>query len=174
MTRVVVTAETRTWETRPADPSDSWDNGDTAGEVTNVVAFMERAEAHYYGESHGKDLGDVEIGDTVYAVVADYESGCTFGRDGGHATVLDFFTDPAEAKALAAAALKPDGQVERWAGHMVDQFDYSFTHNGQSYYRSWVGYFESLNSLDVWECRIKGVAKDPWSDDPQPGFRTGH
>jgi len=174
MARVVVSAETRTWTTRPADPSDRWDNGDTAGEVTNVVAWLEGQEVNYYGDSHGKDIEGADLGTKVWAVVADYESGCTFGRDGGHAQVLDFFDNPAEAKALAEAALKPDGRVERWAGHFVDQFDYQFTHNGVTYWRSWVGYFESLNSLDVWECRIKGQAKDPWSDDPSPGFRTGH
>jgi hypothetical protein len=172
MTRVVVTAETREWTTRERDPSDPWDNGGTAGEVSNVVAFLEEREVSYYGESHGKDIPGAKIGDTVYAVVADYESGCTFGRSGGHAQVLDFFDNPAEAKALAEAALTPDGKEERW-GRQVDRFDYQFTHNGQDYGRSWIGYFESLNSLDVWECRIKGTAKDPWSDDPNPGFRVG-
>lgn len=172
MTKIVVTAETREWTTRERDPNDSWDNGDTAGEVHNVVAFIERVESGYYGESHGKDLPDVKVGDTVYAVVADYESGCTFGRSGGHASVLDVFSDPEEAQALADAALKPDGFEERW-GSQQPKYDYSFTHNGQSYYRSWVGYFESLNSLDVWACTVKSAPKDPWSNDQYPGFKTG-
>lgn len=172
MTRIVVSAETRTWTTRERDTSDSWDNGDTAGEVSNVVAFIEGQEVSYYGDSHGKDIPGLKLGDTVYAVVADYESGCTFGRDGGHASVLDFFATGEEAKALADAALKPDGKEDRW-GRSVDRFDYSFDFNGETYHRAWVGYFESLNSLDVWECRIKGHAKDPWSDDPNPGFRVG-
>lgn len=172
MTRVVVSAETREWTTRERDPNDSWDIGDTAGEVHNVVAWLEPQEVGYYGDSHGKDIPGAKLGDTVYAVVADYDSGCTFGRSGGHASVLDFFTDPAEAKALADAALKPDGKEDRW-GRQVDRFDYSFTHNGETYHRAWVGYFESLNSLDIWECRIKGTAKDPWRDDPEPGFRVG-
>lgn len=172
MTRVVVSAETRTWETRPADPDDSWDNGDTAGEVSNVVAFIEGQEVHYYGDSHGKEIPGAQVGDIVYAVVADYESGCTFGRDGGHASVLDFYSDRESAEALVKAALTPDGQIERY-GQTVDQFGYGFTFNGENYSRSWEGYFESLNSLDVWECRIKGAAKDPWSDDPTPGYRVG-
>lgn len=172
MTRVVVSAETREWTTRERDSSDSWDQGDTAGEVSNVVAWLEGQEVGYYGDSHGKDIPGVQLGDTVYAVVADYESGSTFGRSGGHASVLDFFTDREEAKALADAALKPDGKEDRW-GRQVDKFEYSFTHNNQNYHRPWVGYFESLISLEIWECRIKGTAKDPWSDDPQPGFRVG-
>lgn len=173
MARVVVSAETREWTTRQRDPSDSWDIGDTAGEVSNVVAWLEGQEVHYYGDSHGKEIEGADIGTKVWAVVADYESGCTFGRSGGHAQVLDFFDNPAEAKALSVAALTPDGERERWGGK-EKVFDYSFTHNGETYHRNWVGYFESLNSLDVWECRIKGQAKDPWSDDPSPGFRTGH
>ena len=173
MARVVVTAETRTWDVRPPDPNDSWDNGDTAGEVSNVVAFLEPAQVNYYGSSHGKDLGDVSVGDTVYAVVADYESGCTFGRDGGHADVLDVFTDREEAKALVTAALTPDGERETWGGRKEKSFGYSFEHNGQTYRRAWVGYFECLNSLDIWVCRIKGSAKDPWSDDPDAGYKVG-
>ena len=173
MARVVVSAETREWTTRQRDPSDRWDNGDTAGEVTNVVAWLEGQEVSYYGDSHGKEIEGADIGTKVWAVVADYESGCTFGRSGGHAQVLDFFDNPAEAKALSVAALTSDGERERWGGK-EKVFDYSFTHNGVTYHRNWVGYFESLNSLDVWECHIKGHAKDPWSDDPSPGFRTGH
>lgn len=172
MTRIVVSAETREWTTRSPDPNDSWDNGDTAGEVSNVIAFIEGQEVGYYGDSHGKDIPGAKVGDTLYAVVADYESGCTFGRSGGHASVLDFFTDPEEAKALADAALRPDGEEERW-GRKVDRFDYNFTHNGVQYWRAWVGYFEDLQSLDVWAVKIKGTPKDPWADDPQPGFKTG-
>lgn len=172
MTRVVVSAETRTWATREKDDSDSWDQGDTAGEVSNVVAFLEAREVSYYGDSHGKEIPGAKVGDTVYAVVADYESGCTFGRDGGHAQVLDFFSDSESAQALADVALKPDSKKERW-GQSVDVFDYSFEFNGENYSRNWVGYFESLNQLDIWECRIKETAKDPWSSDPRPGFKIG-
>lgn len=172
MTRIVVTAETNTWTTREPDPDDRWDSGDTAGEVSNVVAFVEQEKVHYYGSSHGKDLPGINVDDMVYAVVADYESGSTFGRDGGHAQVLDVFATAAEAQDLADAALKPDRKEERW-GRMVDVFDYSFTHNGKNYSRAWVGYFESLNRLDIWACRVKAQPKDPWSDDPKPGLRYG-
>ena len=161
MTQVVVSAETESWTTREVDPNDSWDVGDTDGRVSNVVAFIERAHG-YYGDSHGKDIPDAKIGDTVYAVVADYSSGCTFGRSGGHAQVLDFFTTGDEAMDLAVAAR-----------NLKSSDGYGFAHNGVEYYTHWLGYFESLNSVDVWECRIKGVAKDPWSDDPTPGWKVG-
>lgn len=162
MTRVVVSAETETWTDREADPNDEWDNGDTGGRVANVVAFLEGQEVSYYGDSHGKDIPGADVGITVYAVVVDYESGCTFGRDGGHAQVLDFFSEPSEAKALADVAI---------ARKESDGF--GFEHNGVEYFTSWLGYFESLNSIDVWACRIKSAPKDPWSNDPTPGFRVG-
>lgn len=161
MTKIVVSTEVENRTTRERDESDGWDIGDTEGYVSNVVAFIEReGDPSYYGDSHGKDLPDVKIGDTVYAVVADYESGCTFGRTGASGAVLDFFTDPEEAQALAEAALnKPE--------------DARLVHNGVSYYCPWDGYFEYLQSLDVWACVVKGGPKDPWSDDKFPGFKTG-
>lgn len=133
MTQVVVSAQTESWTTRRADPDDSWDIGDEDGRVTNVVALLSDTEHNYYGDSHGKDIPDAKIGDTIYAVVADYTSGCTFGRSGGHAQVVDFFTDPEEAAELAAKCIS----------------------GGYDGYQAWTGYFESLNSLDVWDIQIK-------------------
>jgi hypothetical protein len=145
MTKILISAETRTWTTRPRDESDSWDNGDTAGEVSNVWACVEdQAEQHYYGESEVVEL-NVQAGDTIFAVVADYESGCTFGRDGGHAQILDAFLSSNEANACASAAMNVNANDA-----------HSFTYNGKGYYKAWVGYFESLNSLDVWEIRVRG------------------
>lgn len=94
MTNIVVTTEVETWTTRRADPNDRWDNGDTAGRVTNVAAWIEEDARHaYFGSSLSKEFpDDVTVGTTLYAVVADYSSGCTFGRDGGHSSVVDVFT----------------------------------------------------------------------------------
>lgn len=144
MTQIVVSALTRTWTTRSADPTDPWDYGDTAGEVENVVALIVSDVHRYYGESHGKDIPDAKEGNTLYAVVVDYESGCTFGRAGGYAQVLDFFTDPQKAAELAARALA-----------QKEKDGYGFEHDGENYYTSWLGYFESLNSIDVWECTVR-------------------
>lgn len=171
MAHVVVSAETENWVAREPDPNDSWDNGDTGGRVSNVFAFVTDLRSPQYGASHGKDL-DVQPGDTVYAVVADYESGCTFGRDGGHAQVLDVFTTGTEAKALAEAAMKPDTTETRW-GEKVKVCGYNFTHDGVEYSRAWVGYFEDLQSLDVWQLTVKRAPKDPWSEDPKPGYKVG-
>lgn len=160
MTQIVVSAEVETWTTRDRDPDDDWDQGDTAGRVDNVWAAVDTGSHAYYGESHGKDV-EANVGDTVYAVVADYESGCTFGRDGGHAQVLDFFLNINEAETLATAA------------QAVTRSTFGLTHNGVEYHTSWTGYFESLNSIDVWECVIRKSARDPWSREGTTGYKIG-
>lgn len=170
LTNICVTAETREWTTRERDHEDEWDAGDTAGEVSNVVAFVESTSQGYYGASHARDL-PVEAGDTVWAVVADYESGCTFGRSGGHADVMEVFASAEEAETFASAAMVYDGPEDRWGGK---SHAYGFEYEGKSYSRAWVGHFESLNSVDVWECVVKRNAKDPWTADPRPGYKRGY
>lgn len=160
MTHVVASAETESWVTRRADPDDKWDVGDSAGRVTNVEVVVSQEEQSYYGSSVGRNL-DVNVGDTVYAVAADYSSGCTFGRSGGHGQVLDVFTDPAEAQSLAEAALQ------------IGERDYSFKHNNVEYRADWQGYFESLNSIDVWECTVKPHFAYNSFSAPHIGFKRG-
>lgn len=157
MTKIVISAETETHVTRDPDPDDGWDNGDTAGRVSNVMAYVETRENHYYGESACVDL-DVPEGGTVYAVVADYESGSTFGRSGGHASVLDAFATFEEAEALVTAALA--------VPEKDDYSKYGFTHNGKDYHRSWLGYFESLQSLDIWDITVRRHPSDPLRKGP--------
>lgn len=161
MPLVIVSAETEQWTTRPADPSDRWDTGDTRGQVKNVIAFLDPRQTEGYrgGESCARHLEGVKPGDTVFAVVADYESGSTFGRDGGYAQVLDVFTTQEEAGALLQAARKLP-ESESYASK------YSFTHNGREYHRSWVGYFEQLQELAVWEIVVRARAADPFRKVP--------
>lgn len=144
MTNILIDTETRTWTTRARDESDGWDNGDTAGEVSNVTARITGREPTDYGyDSKVVDL-PAEPGDTIFAVVADYESGSTFGRSGGYAAVVDAFTSKEKAYELAEEASSKTG-------------GYEFSFEGRDYYRSWKGYFESLNSMDVWELTVGGA-----------------
>lgn len=160
MLKIGISAETDTWYTRAPDSNDSWDRGDTAGRVSNVTAFVDRNDGYYRGCSLAKDM-DVQLGDTIYAVVADYEVGSTFGRSGGHSQVLDAFTTEEEAAALLEAAKADNG--------------YGFTHNGQNYNRNWVGYFESLNELTVWECEVRRHPDDPIRKGPgRYSLKRGH
>lgn len=145
MTKIVVSVDTEVWQTREPDPDDSWDAGDTSGRVVGVRAWTARdweQERRYGGyDSWDGDL-DVSAGDYVYAVVADYESGSTFGRDGGHASVVDVFSDIETADACAEAAEQAQ--------------DYRFEFQGREYYASWQGYFESLNEIRVWAVKVNG------------------
>lgn len=173
MTNIVVTTEVENHRTRSPDPNDGWDIGDEEGSVTNVTAYVVDSLDHYYGDSYGKEL-DVEAGGTVYAVVADYSSGCTFGRTGAQGKVLNVYTDPLDAEALAAAALRPESYVERY-GQKVPQFDYEFTFEGQDYWRSWVGYFEDLQDLSVWEVQVRSHCCDPFDRSSGTfGYKRGH
>jgi hypothetical protein len=147
MTEIIVSAKTTVYTTRDRDPNDSWDQGDTEGYVSDVIARVKRDghKTEYWGDSVCKQFSDnVGPGSILFAVVADYSSGSTFGRDGGHASVLDAFEDEAEALGLQAEAKR----VQRSA--------FTFNYGGKEYYSSWTGYFESLNSIDVWTVTVDG------------------
>lgn len=165
MTKIVVSAETKSWTTRDPDPTDEWDNGDSAGLVTNVIAYTVPELNAHYGSSCGVELDGVEPGDTVYAIVADYESGCTFGRSGGHAQVAAVFATPEEAEALLRAINDRDPATER----------YGITFNGVEYHFDWVGYFDSLNDLSIWDVVVRSNPADPFRREPgEFSHRHGH
>lgn len=162
MADVLVSAETEVYITRMPDPDDRWDNGDTAGYVSNVYAALlpDGGQTHYWGESLCKAMEGVKAGDTLYAVVADYESGDTFGRDGGHAQVLDVFREHDRAGELAKAAA-PEASG-----------DYSFEFSGKTYIRSYVGYFESLNDICVWSVTVREAPQSVLTDGAARSFGT--
>jgi hypothetical protein len=154
--KIIVTAETEQWTSRCADPDDEYDSGDTDGRVSDVTAFEDTTgvDRYSYGDSVRREL-DVRIGTLVYAVVAAYESGSTYGRSGGHAKVLDVFTTEQEAQGLRDAATAPPAS---------DAFEdrYPFTYNGATYHRVWAGHFERLNSVDVWSVNVRRNPADPF------------
>jgi hypothetical protein len=139
--KIKVEATVDIWETREADLEDSWDRGDTAGRVTGVYVADEKMTSGYEFEV------DANPGDLVYVVVADYESGDTFGRIGGGYQIIDVFADEVEADNLCAAAL--DFTNNR------NGMSFSFVHKNKNYYASWVGYFEYLNDIVVWPVHIR-------------------
>jgi hypothetical protein len=144
--KIGVNAETSVYTVREPDPTDSWDNGDTAGCVENVSAYVtDNPEGDMYSYII-KDL-PVSPGKKVWAVVVDYESGSTFGRDGGYAQVLDVFAEEWQAYALRQVALA-HGNGSR------------LTYDGKEYHASWLGYFESLQSIDVWELVVRDTPQN--------------
>jgi hypothetical protein len=172
MSNILIGTEVDTWITDEADPTDSWSRDSTDGRVTNVWASYTDEEPRSWGESI--IIPEPEnFNGTLFAVVADYSSGDTFGRDGGHSQVLDAFADNETAEALAYIALE-----HKRDGWRVD-YDYSFTFRDKEYRRDWWGYFESLNSLDVWEIQVKKYPRDPYEEldsyyeDEYPGIKAG-
>ena len=153
MTVVRVVAETRSWQTRQRDESDSWDRGDTAGEVDNVFAEIvpEAGDNRYYSHDLIKEFEvEVKPGDTVYAVVVDYESGDTFGRSGGYAQVMDVFLTMPEAEGLYREC------VSHMENYKQTRIYGGLEYGGQNYYVAWVGYFESVNDIEVWALTVRG------------------
>ena len=140
--------------------------GSTNGRVTNVTAAVSAREStarQYGGESLVKEMPDVGPGDTVYVVVVGYTSGDTFGRDGGHTAVLDAFTDADAAEELMKAAADDMGR------------DYKMTHNGVEYYCPWVGYFENMEEINVWEVTVRKTHEySRWDSGVTRGFKRGH
>jgi hypothetical protein len=147
---VLIDVDTETWVTRERDPEDSWDQGDTAGYVTNVTATLtdKSVQESWYGEVVC-DIPGISVGDLLYVVVVDYESGNTFGRSGGYYQILDVFTDNADAEGLCTAAREYDNAEKR-------SYMESLTYKGKEYYASWKGYFESTNSIDIWAVTVRG------------------
>jgi hypothetical protein len=156
---ILIGVETETWLTSEGDHEsdspyaerDSYD-----GRVTNVWASYSESEPRTWSDSIVIEEPK-NFNGTLFAVVADYSSGDTFGRDGGYAQILDAFADNETAEALAKAALK-QAPSNDWR----DQ--YNFTFNGKEYHKSWEGYFECLNALDVWEIQVRKYPVDPFRD----------
>lgn len=137
MIRIMV--ETRHYVTRHGDPSDRWDRDDTDGSIDSVNAYYvdDTEDRGYRGMGWGDGDYDVDAkpGDIVHIVLAQYSTGDTFGRDGCQVSVMDVFKDNHDAVSLYMA--------------LKDVTDFSVKHNGREYYIPWVGYFESLDYLDI-------------------------
>lgn len=169
--RIEFSTEVETWQEEGPDQDYlngepySW-RGATNGRVTNVTASLSARDlpyARYSGESLVKEMPDVGPGDTVYVVVVGYTSGDTFGRDGGHTAVVDAFTEANAAEDLMeAVADNKDGA-------------YQMTHNGVEYYCPWVGYFEHMEEVNVWEVVVRKTHEySRFNDGVTRGFKRGH
>jgi hypothetical protein len=168
--RIEFSTEVETWQ--EDGPDQDYLNGEpysyrgsTNGRVTNVTAAESGREesASYYGsESLVKDMPNVSPGDTLYVVVVGYTSGDTFGRDGGHTAVLDAFADPDMAEELMEAAAE-------------NTDEYKMTFKGVEYYCPWVGYFENMEEINVWEVTVRKTHQySRWDSGVTRGFKRGH
>lgn len=104
------------------DPTDSWSRDSTDGSVSGA----ELSEHRDY------DGFEVEGSGPFYAVVVGYMTGDTFGSD---------FT------ACVPFASSDKEEANKWAERVYESGVYN---DDRSYYWPWVGYFESLRSVEVY------------------------
>jgi len=147
---IQIIVETREYETSEPDPEDSWDRADTAMEVVGVAAIKVNGRVEVRRGWYGNDTFDVEPNehDLVYAVIARYSAGDTFGRDTGRVQVMDVFDNNEDAAALTEAL---EGSEHDKSQAVVD---FELKHGGRDYYLPWVGYFERLENVDVHPLRV--------------------
>lgn len=111
MTKLYMSYETESHCVREPDPEDSWDNGDYTGDyhVTGV-----RLTPGWYDSYETEE--EVKAGDTVHVVYVAYDSGSTFGTDGGYGEIIAVTKDSVKAV-----------MVEDWVEQELRLgYDYSF------------------------------------------------
>lgn len=153
---MIVEFSTEVSEYQIQDPEQDWyDNvpysyrGETGTNLLNVTAALskdqdwEESDFSGWGESLTKNM-PVQLGDTVHVVVVTYQSGDTFGLDGGHTKVLDAFTALEDATAL-----------RDYVDTIGKSEGFNFAFRDKGYYAPWAGYFEHLESVSVWGVQIK-------------------
>lgn len=164
---IEISTEVERWQS--VEPSEDFNNGvaysdrgSEDGNVTNVTAAVATDQTRQPSDYNSVfSMPGVGLGDTVYAVVATYTSGDTFGSDGGQTQVVDLFTDPEKAAELSVVA------------QAATQF--TFEYDDIEYRPSWIGYFEHLDDMSVWELTVKHFHDyDRWGGASSTAFRRGH
>lgn len=141
MTKLLVEADRYEYVTQEADPEDSWDRDDTAADISTPTVRVAPPgdNTRSYGMyDEAFEVEGVRAGDTVIVVYADYDSGDTFGRSGNQCTILDVFPETVE-----------ESQVLKFVKALEHCREFSLTFGGKNYYIPYVGYFESLNSINA-------------------------
>lgn len=87
----------------------------------------------------------VKAGGTIYVVIVTYSSGNTFGSSSGNCSEVWAFDNREQAKACAEL-IRENGSD----GPFTQEFQ------GHQFYTSWVGYFESIEYVDVYEFSVYG------------------
>ncbi len=117
-----------TWVTHEADSDDEWDRDSTDGVVTVTKCHLARKD----GYNHLGIEFDVDVGDTIWLVWAQYSTGDSFGCDGGQYELCSVHKSKHEA----------DAEIER-LGKLND------------YSVPWSGYFECLDFIKAQEMVVE-------------------
>lgn len=124
--------------TRERDPNDEWSGEDTSTDWTFGDVTLRKPKT--LGMSFPVEF-DVELGDTVYVVVAIWSTGDSFSRDvRGRAEIFGIFDNLKDAFDYQAV-------LEATEHNEYDHSRDSWRTGMISY--PWYGYFESLDSVTV-------------------------
>ena len=150
------------WCTRSPDPDDQWDSGDYDGRVSAVEAEwydgdLERPDGIVRFREHTFHADGAMPGELVHVVVADYLSGSTFGTTAGSYEVIEVFRD--RNKALELARIAEEFKGEQRSQGILAGWEYSY--EDKTYFATWLGYFETLKSVRVWDCYLRPAADSP-------------
>lgn len=135
-------------ETSEADPNDDWDRPDTRTYHEVLGARLTRDTGEYVEGLRGS----LQAGEKIYALIAIYSTGDSFGHDEdyGFEVVNIFRTKEAADYARKTLDEAPDNgydfkpvQYLNTDGDLID------------YHRPWTGYFERLTSLEVYELEVE-------------------
>lgn len=130
------------------DPDDSWsrDSGHYdntfcgAYSMKSPAALAESIKSGYIEDPDVVVGADVNVGDAVYIVWAEYGTGDSFGHDGGNVEFIAGFIDENNANECADMLRR------------VEDYSYTLTlEDGSTHdmHCPWVGYFESLERINV-------------------------
>lgn len=130
---IEVDADKCVYETRAADPDDSWDRGNTAAHWT--INGLRLVESDGY-RVHEVPF-DAVAGKRYHLVYAIYSTGDSFGHDDAACLEIIGVFEDEELAHRAAEAARGDGPCINELG---EEYEMS---------RPWQGYFESLDELSV-------------------------
>lgn len=130
------------WEDEEHDHGDTrWCcRPDTRSELSGIHVYADEGS---YAPAYPV-RASVKAGDTVFVVVVDYSTGDTFGNDDGMFVAAGVELTRERAEELAEAVRKAN-----------DSGAWDVEYDGWAYYcGSWTGYFECVNSIDVYEAEV--------------------
>lgn len=100
---------------RHPDPEDRWDIGDDGFNFEDVRVIR------YECESKDRYNFNTNVGETVYVVIENYSTGCTFGYTESEYSSAGIFGTLKEAEEYIKTANKIDGYFDRHICWMIEE-----------------------------------------------------
>jgi hypothetical protein len=142
----IVTMHSSIEVTRPADYDDRWDRDDTF----TTWKFESCTQNSRYPDVLGHFNEHPNDGQTLYLVSVIYNTGGSFGRDEAgsieHIMVYEALTDAEEAVKLLEQSTTHHVAIPNGIGS-----------NTIISYCPWVGYFESIHSVEIYPFTFKSI-----------------